>query len=89
SFVTNNGTVAGYPAGTLQVVRDGVAVSNVEYFFHAAKNKVDNHTFINTDPTRQEEINKVEHVYIRVAAADEGANEGLILYAHKGVMTAA
>ena len=64
-------------------------MSNVEYFFHAAKNKVDNHTFINTDPTRQEEINKVEHVYIRVAAADEGANEGLILYAHKGVMTAA
>ena len=89
SFVTNNGTVAGYPAGTLKVVRGGVAVSNVEYFFHAAKNKVDNHTFVNTDPTRNEEINKVEHIYIRVAAADEGANEGLILYAHKGVLTAA
>lgn len=89
SFVTNNGTVAGYPAGTLKVVRAGVAVRNVEYFFHPTKNKVDNHTFVNTDPTRQEEINKVEHIYIRVAAADEGANEGLILYAHKGVLTAA
>lgn len=89
SFVTNNGTVAGYPAGTLKVVRDGVAVSNVQYFFHATKNKVDNHTFENTDPTRDEAINKLEHIYIRVAAADEGANEGLILYAHKGVLTAA
>ncbi len=85
SFITNDGTVAGYPAGTLKVVRDGVALSNIKYFFHATKNKVDDHTFVKPG----DELNKVDHIYIRVAAADEGANAGLILYAHKGVMSAA
>jgi len=85
SFITNDGSVAAYPAGTLKVVKEGVALANIQYFFHPTKNKVDNHTFVKPG----DDLNKSEHIYIRVAAADEGANEGLILYAHKGVLTTA
>ena len=79
SFITNDGTVAGYPAGTLKVVRDGVALSNIQYFFHGAKNKVNNHTFVKPG----DELNKMTNISIRVSA------DGLTLYAYRGALTAA
>ena len=82
SFVTNTGTetpVGGYPAGTLKVVRDGVAVGNIQYFFDRPKNRVNNATFVKPG----DEANKVENVSIRVSA------DGLILYAYQGALTTA
>ena len=79
SFITNDGTVAGFPAGTLKVIRDGVQLSNIQYFFHTAKNKANNKTFVKPG----DEDNKIENVSIRVSA------DGLTLYAYQGALTAA
>lgn len=78
SFVTHDGTIAGYPAGTLKVMRDGVAPYNIRYYFHN-RNVVNSKTFVKPG----DETNKVEKINIRVSA------DGLTLYACKGVLTAA